>query len=558
MKPKKRRPLDELNIWQPATDMFSALMLILLLVILLLALYLVYIPEDERTGLNPDSGTGVSDGVGAVISRPDDTVAGGQLDDGGGHDGGGYGSTPDGSSIADLPGGTTDHDGGGGGGGSGTGTGTGDWPDAGLKSAVFVVMVDAETDRTIKEQGVQFELYGADNSLQILNVYYPEKISFRNYETTEAGTFYFPEKLLQGEYIVHELTEPEGYDAAENQTFDLDDVYDWPDPFVVRVPLNPSRNIIRVQMNDAETGLAVTGGTFDVIAKEDIYTHDGTLRYREGQVVSQITCDEEGYGESEELYLGEYTLRQKDIPQYYAGQLEELDCSVQKKSEAETPLNALEAQRTRVTLTLTDELYTNRSIEGATFQVTPSSGVSFTATTDASGKIVLDELEKNTTYTIRQTGTVDDYRMDTGEYTFSVAADGRINGDAEYDINLTNRVLRVSIGAAENILGGQRAGVELSLYDSNNTLLRTWTSAAAPITFTDLAEGSYYVTMGENTEKHYTFQVSDQAAVQSVSAGANPMVRYLLAGCGAAVLLVLLGMGVAALRRNKKNKNKHS
>lgn len=558
MKPKKRRPEDELNFWQPATDMFSALMLILLLVILLLALYLVYIPEDERTGLNPDSGTGVSDGIGAVISRPEDTVSGGKLDDGGGHDGGGYGSTPDGSSIADLPGGTTDHDGGGGGGGSGTGNGPGTGPDAGLKSAVFVVMVDAETDRTIKEEGVQFELYGADNSLQILNVYYPEKVSFRNYETTEAGTFYFPEKLLQGEYIVHELTEPEGYDAAENQTFDLDDVYDWPDPFVVRVPLNPSRNIIRVQMNDAETGLAVAGGTFDVIAKEDISTHDGTLRYREGQVVGQIVCNDEGYGESEELYLGEYILRQKDIPQYYAGQLEELDCSVQKKSEAETPLNTLDAQRTRVTLTLTDELYSSRGIEGAVFQITPSSGASFTAITDASGKIVLDELEKNTTYTVRQTSTVDDYRVDPNEYTFSVAADGRINGDAEYSLDLTNRVLRVSIGAASNLLGGQRAGVELSLYDSSDTLIRTWTSAAAPITFTDLAEGSYYVTMGENTEKHYTFQVTDQAAVQTVSAGANPMVRYLLIGGGAAVLLVLLGMGVAALRKNKKNKNKHS
>ena len=399
---------------------------------------------------------------------------------------------------------------------------------------------------------MQFELYGADNSLQILNVYYPEKVSFRNYKTTEAGTFYFPEKLLQGKYIVHELTEPEGYDAAENQEFDLDDLYDWPDPYVVKMPLSPSRNIIRIQMNDAETGMAVSGGTFDVIAKTDISTQDGTLRYREGQIVDEITCDENGYGESKELYLGEYTVRQKEIPQYYAGQTEELDCMVEKKSEVEVPLNTLESERSRIILTLADELYSSRSIEGATFQITNSNGKTTTATTDASGRIVLEELDKNTTYTIRQTGTAEDYAIDPMEYPFNVTADGRIDGDVQKELALTNRVIRVSIGAASNILGGQRAGVELSLYDASDNLLRTWTTTNVPITFTDLKEGSYYVTMGENSDKHYTFQVADQAAVQTMNVGASKTARYLLIGGSMVVLLGIVAAGIAALRKRKK------
>lgn len=548
MKMKRKRSQDELNFWQPATDMFSGLVLILLLVILLLALYLVNVTDYNEIDPNPGSSVANSyDGVGAVIERPD--TSGGHQD-ADGNDGGGEGTTPDGSSVADLPGGTTDHDGsGGGGGGSG---GPGDSPSKGIKSAVFVVMVDAETERTIKEAGVQFELYGADNSLQILNVYYPEKVSFRNYETTEAGTFYFPEKLLQGKYIVHELTEPEGYDAAENQEFDLDDLYDWPDPFVVKMPLSPSKNVIRIQMNDAETGMAVAGGTFDVIAKTDILTQDGTLRYHEGQVVDEIVCDDTGYGVSQELYLGEYTVRQKEIPPYYAGQTEELDCMVEKKSEVEAPLNTLEAERTRIVLNLTDELYSSRGIEGATFQVTSSNGKTTTATTDASGQIVLEELEKNTTYTIRQTSSAEDYQLDPNEYTFNVTADGRIDGDAQKELGLTNRVLRVSIGAASNLLGGQRAGVELSLYDASDNLIRTWTTTNAPITFTDLKAGSYYITMGENTQKHYAFLVNDQAAVQTVSVGASKTVLYLLIGGGVAVLLAIVVMGIAALRKKKK------
>ena len=41
-------------------------------------------------------------------------------------------------------------------------------------------------------------------ALQILNTYYPEKISYREYETTEEGVFYLPEKNYQGDYFFRE------------------------------------------------------------------------------------------------------------------------------------------------------------------------------------------------------------------------------------------------------------------------------------------------------------------------------------------------------------------
>ncbi len=554
----RRSNQEELNVWQPATDMFSGLVLILLLVILLLSLYLVNALNDNAFEANTGS-TSVSgnDGIGAVIAREEGS---GGNQNAGGTAGGGEGTDPDGSSEADNPDGTTEHDGttdhdGGGGGGGGTGPGT--EPDEGIKSAVFVEMIDAETERTIKEAGVEFELYGLDNALQILNVYYPEKVSFRKYETTEAGTFYFPEKLLQGEYTVHELTEPEGYDAAENQTFDLDDLYDWPEPYVVRIPLTPSKNVIRIQMNDTQTQAGVGGGSFDVIAAADILTQDGTLRYHEGEIVDEIVCDENGSGTSQELYLGEYKVREKSIPRYYTGQTETLNCTVEKKTEVEAPLNTLETERSRIALQVTDELYTAKGIEGASFQITGEDGSTDTAVTDTSGQIVLENLEKNTTYTIQQTAVPENYRIDPAQYTVYVGADGRIDGEAKKELTLTNRVLRVNIGAASNLLGGQRAGVELSLYDSSDTLLHTWTTTDAPITFTDLQTGSYYVTMGEDTEKHYTFQVNDEAQIQTVNVGASKVLPYVLAGGGAALAAILLGMGIRAIvRHGKKRRNK--
>ena len=41
---RKRGTDEEINFWQPASDMFSALLLILMLVILLLGLYLTSYP----------------------------------------------------------------------------------------------------------------------------------------------------------------------------------------------------------------------------------------------------------------------------------------------------------------------------------------------------------------------------------------------------------------------------------------------------------------------------------------------------------------------------------
>ena len=48
MKRKNNQHDEGLNFWQPASDMFSALMMILMLVILLLCLYLVHIPDNTQ------------------------------------------------------------------------------------------------------------------------------------------------------------------------------------------------------------------------------------------------------------------------------------------------------------------------------------------------------------------------------------------------------------------------------------------------------------------------------------------------------------------------------
>lgn len=543
MKTRKRRqdPDAEYNFWQSATDMMSALVYVLLLIIALLGLYLL----SDYTGLEEPS------------SSSEEAASSGWHDDDydGWHDGG-----------ADDDPGDGDGDGrydqqiiqtGGGGGG---------YDEDGVKAAVFAELIDEETERRIQEAGVRFELYRTDTahlingSLQTLNTYYPEKISYREYETTGEGTFYLPEKIWQGSYYFRQLSEPEGYDAAADTYYDVDRMYDWPEPYIVQIRVAPCKNIIRLQMNDAETQQPVGGGIFRVIAAEDIITKDGTVRYTQGQQVDTITCDEAGYGESVELYLGKYTVQQQSSPNYYTTMQQDLDAEVEKKNGSDPELHKIDTEKTKILLNVTDEL-TSSALEGAVFTVANRrTGTTQTVATDGAGQIRLTDLDKSTTYLIREQQAPENYRPDDADHTVTVAADGRIDGAGGTTLDITNRLLRVSISAVDMVLRSNTEGEQLSLYNEQDQLIRSWTSSDSGQLFTDLTEGSYYVVRGKadpaNARK-YPFTVQDTASTQNWTVpvftlrSAVALAVLAVVAAGVVWLLVFL-WGILARRRKAR------
>ena len=561
MKKKNKQPEGELNYWQPASDMFSALLLILMLIILLLCLYLVHIPDHDE--VDPWYG---DDHGGAGVPTP--TMTAQRDDDGGG--GGGWSPvptfdiepsptptptpTPTVTPTPDLPG-SGGGTGGGDGGGNGQGDGPGDDPDLGKKSAVYVMLVDAETDRTVKEANVQFELYGENHALQILNTYYPERQSFRFYETTDTGTYYFPEKLAAGSYELHELTEAEGYEGSENIEFVLNDTYDWPDPYVVRVPVMPSKNVIRVQMVDAENGSRISGGSFEVVAAENIITADGTLRYRIGQIVDEIVCDETGFGESGELYLGSYTLRERDIPQYYAGILEDTAVEVVKKSTVAPAPETIASQRMRIRFSLNDELYPESGIAGAKFEVLSGRGEPIEITTNSNGKFVLDAVEKGTTYRIRQTEAVGNYRITEPEVLVPVDAYGYMSGEAEAMVEATNRIIRVQFGITDEFSDMQIPGINLALYSDRDGLIYTWTSSGSAMSMETLDPGAYYLIKSGDKDTRYDVRVLNTAEVQTINLRDSYIVHYIIYAALCLLLIVLLTVFIIHRVRKRRKQN---
>ena len=548
-KPRKKEPNGEYNFWQPATDMMTGLVFVLMLIVALLGLYILNAYtgyEDATVGGRYDGNTSVK-----KYDQSQDEDNQNNTDDNNDHTDNRSGGGSGGNSREDTTD-TTEEEkeqpviiSSGGGRGYGTGK------DDGIKSAVFVELVDEETEQIIQDEGVQFELYESKGALQILNTYYPDKISYRKYETREDGTFYLPEKILKGDYYFHELTAPEGYDLAEDQDFTIDKLYDWSDPYVVKVPISPSKNIVKVQLKDKDSGASVGNAVYQLVAAEDIVTLDGTVRYKKGQTAGTITCDENGYGESDPVYLGNYTLKQTTIPEYYTGLNKSPAITVEKKTDKEVETQELSTEKTQLQLTLTDELETGTPIEGAVFTVTPEGdgGESVELKTDANGVAVMTDLEKETTYHITEKTSAENYLTDTKEYKVTVDSDGRINGKAKGELSLTNRMLRVSVSVKDRILNEEVAEVKVELYNSSDTLEKSWTTDGSVQNFVDLKEGSYYILLNGDKDRKYEFDVENVKEVQNWQLTVFTWKSGAAIAGGVAAVILILSVAVLILRK---------
>ena len=539
---KHNRKYDEVNYWESMADSMVGLLLFVLLILLLLIMYVVQLPDDDL-GNTYQQNTVVDDGGGNYDESDEDRDtyndnhnSGSDLDEGGGGTGG-AGDTDDEKNKFEDP---------------DPGAGDGEGSD---KAAVYVQVVDEETGVTIKKKGIEFELYGSGSALQVLSTYYPKKTDYKKYQTDESGVFYLPEKLYLASYYLHALSTIKGYDIADNVNFTLNEAYDWDDPYILTVPMHPSKNIIRVQLVDKDNGENISDATFDVIASENIVTQDGTTRYREGDVVDTIELDENGYGESKEIYLGKYQLRQNKVPEFYAKTSEDTAVEVKSKTEAAVPaVTEITEEKTSVTVSLTDALYDTKYISGAKFELSAESGgKSETYKTDDKGRFTITDLKKNTTYHIKQVSAVSDYEMSNEDYSFTVNGDGLIDGKETEEIKVTNRIIRISVGIKDKLFRGQVSDVNIAIHDAEDNTVKVWDSTGLEQTIEGLTPGEYMVIINGNKDQAQKIRVEDKTELQAFS-----FEQWTVADIGAiiGVSFVVIGMIVILVIVGKRRRQR--
>lgn len=217
--------------------------------------------------------------------------------------------------------------------------------DAVLTSLVKIVKKDAETGNIIPVSGIGFKVWDCQNECYVeQTINYPTQITIDTYYTDESGSLMMPSELVYGNYELHEVQTANGYVLDETPVqFTVDGkeevitVEKLNNAQKGRISIQKTGDIFaRVQRTSSaytdedgnlienpttytpmfETG-NLAGAVFQVIASEDIITADGTVRAKAGDVVAEITTDENGYAETDLLYLGKYEVKEIKAPEGY-------------------------------------------------------------------------------------------------------------------------------------------------------------------------------------------------------------------------------------------------
>ena len=222
-----------------------------------------------------------------------------------------------------------------------------------FKSYVKVVKIDAETGNVIPYEGAGFEIYDSNGQKISMTFSYPTPTTIDVFYTNSEGYLITPEVLTYGEYSLVEVQAPYGYVLDSTPVaFSISADNSEEENALTVVKVNKENTAQKGRISVQKTGdifSSVTalgsaifidengeihesgqttytpvfasgnlsGAVFQVIAAEDIITLDGTVRANAGDVVSELTTDENGYAETDLLYLGKYEIKEITAPYGY-------------------------------------------------------------------------------------------------------------------------------------------------------------------------------------------------------------------------------------------------
>jgi hypothetical protein len=195
-----------------------------------------------------------------------------------------------------------------------------------VEAELTIYKTDAETGKRIPASGVEFKLKDSDGNYVKQTVTYPTKYETDTFVTDENGSVHLPSPLKYGEYKIVEIKAPEGYvlkdteipvnvDGSSTEIFmNFDNTTQKGQVYVEKY----GEMLSGVTETESDYGTIYTpvyeekyleGVTYEITAREDIVTPEGTVWFNKGDVVDTFTTDD-GVTTSSLLQLGKYSIKE--------------------------------------------------------------------------------------------------------------------------------------------------------------------------------------------------------------------------------------------------------
>lgn len=379
-----------------------------------------------------------------------------------------------------------------------------------ITSPIQIVKVDESTGRTIPVAGTTFQLLDENKNVISMTTHYPSTVTHNKFTTDENGQLIFPEQLLYGKYYLRELEAPEGYLLNDEELeFTVTDEADWDNPLIIRYADENAMGKITIHKIDSETEDFLKGAVFNVIAKEDIVTPDGTVRATEGEVVDTITTDEQGKAITKELFLGKYVLKEIKAPEGYVRSDKEYEAILAYKDQyTEVVTQDVGDIRNKPNKYVIHKVKkgTENTLEGVTFVVWNQDDVPnpdevdgefinyrTPYVTDENGEIELKYIRPGK-YSVQEAETLDGFVLNDTVYEFTVDEEGHVNGKDEDTLTVENDFTKVSLSKADITTGEELPGAKLQIIRKDGEteeIVEEWTSTDEPHYIEEVPVGDY-------------------------------------------------------------------
>lgn len=321
-----------------------------------------------------------------------------------------------------------------------------------IRAKLKLIKVDSESRKILVRDGIKFRIKNLDTGEYVCqNVTYPGQEKICVFETKD-GMFITPYVLGHGNYQIEELEEqsilgyvwnsiPLRFSIDENSKFIQDDEFG----LMLEVQFENKEVKGEVEIKKVGEKLVIENGTFryeeieldgvhyDLIADGDIYSGDGTLIYKDKQLIKSFVT-KDGYFKLTNLYLGKYCLIETKTVGNHVLNSKPYCFEIKYKDQYTDTIKLIINQKNYLAkgdfeLSKVD-LSTGEPVEGALIEIyTEDDILIYSGRTDKSGKLYVKGLESGKKYKFVEKEAPEGYILNDEIHEFEILNNGDIVKD---------------------------------------------------------------------------------------------------------------------------------